>query len=142
MPDAKKPSTPRIIPTLHYRDGAAAIEWLCTALGFERHLVVPGAEGAIPHAQLTLAGNMIMVSSEQGGDYGRLLVEPAKVGGVTQAPYIVVEEIDAHYARAVAAGAEIAIEIADQDYGGRFYACRDPEGHVWNFGSYDPWAEA
>jgi len=45
-------------------------------------------------------------------------------------------------ARAVAAGAEIVIEIKDEDYGGRDYSCRDPEGHVWNFGSYDPWASA
>jgi transposase len=34
------------------------------------------------------------------------------------------------------------IEIRDEDYGGRDYSCRDPEGHVWNFGSYDPWASA
>ena len=42
----------------------------------------------------------------------------------------------------IAAGAEIVIEIRDEDYGGRHYSCRDPEGHVWNFGSYDPWASA
>ena len=44
-------------------------------------------------------------------------------------------------ARAVAAGATIVIDIADQPYGGRGYACKDPEGHYWWFGSYDPWAE-
>jgi uncharacterized glyoxalase superfamily protein PhnB len=44
------------------------------------------------------------------------------------------------YARAKAAGAEIVMEIEDQDYGGRLYSCRDPEGHLWNFGTYDPWA--
>ncbi len=38
-----------------------------------------------------------------------------------------------------AAGAEIILDIKDEDYGGRGYTCRDPEGHVWNFGSYDPW---
>ena len=53
---------------------------------------------------------------------------------------IVVDDADKHYARAVAAGAEIVMEIRDEDYGGRGYSCRDPEGHLWNFGSYDPWA--
>lgn len=129
-----------IIPALRYRDAAAAIEWLCRAFGFEEHLVVPGEGGRIAHAQLTFGNGMIMLGSGHGGDYDALLVQPADAGAVTQAPYIVVEAVDEHYARAKAAGAEIVIEIADQDYGGRLYACRDPEGHVWNFGSYDPWA--
>ncbi|MPN55348.1 hypothetical protein SDC9_203030 [bioreactor metagenome] len=60
----------------------------------------------------------------------------------TQSACVIVSDADAHYARATAAGAEIVIDIADQDYGGRGYACRDPEGHLWWFGSYDPWAAA
>ena len=54
---------------------------------------------------------------------------------------MIVSDPDAHYARAVAAGAEILIDIADQEYGGRGYGCLDIEGHMWWFGSYDPWAE-
>ena len=74
---------------------------------------------------------------------GEMSKPPIDVGGVgTQSPYIIVEDVDAHYARAVAAGAEIVMDIKDEDYGGRGYSCRDPEGHVWNFGSYDPWAAA
>jgi uncharacterized glyoxalase superfamily protein PhnB len=37
------------------------------------------------------------------------------------------------------AGAEIVMEVEDQDYGGRLYSCLDPEGHLWSFGTYDPW---
>jgi uncharacterized glyoxalase superfamily protein PhnB len=140
MPKSTRSIPGTIIPALRYRDAAAAIEWLCRAFGFEKHLVVPGENGGIAHAQLTLGNGMIMLGSGQGGPYDELVVQPAEAGGVTQAPYIVVAEVDAHYARAKAAGAEIVIEIADQDYGGRLYVCRDPEGHVWNFGSYDPWA--
>ena len=44
--------------------------------------------------------------------------------------------------RAVAAGAEIVMDIVDQDYGGRGYSCRDPQGQVWNFGTHDPWESA
>ena len=39
------------------------------------------------------------------------------------------------------AGARIVIDIKDEDHGGRGYSCRDPEGHLWNFGTYDPWIE-
>lgn len=130
-----------IIPALRYRDAPAAIDWLCQAFGFERHLVVPSTPGKIAHAQLTFGNGMIMLGSDQEeGDYDRLIAQPAEAGGVTQAPYIVVEDADAHYARAKEAGAEILFDIADQDHGGRAYTCRDPEGHVWNFGTYDPWA--
>jgi uncharacterized glyoxalase superfamily protein PhnB len=62
------------------------------------------------------------------------------VGTLTGSVYIVVPDADAHYARAKATGAEIVFDIKDEDYGGRGYAARDPEGYLWNFGTYDPWA--
>lgn len=129
-----------VIPALRYRDAAAAIDWLCRAFGFERHLVVPGDDGAIAHAQLSFGNGMVMLGSGGHGDYDRLVKNPSEIGGaVTQAPYLIVADADAHYARATAAGAVVVIDIADQDHGGRAYTCLDPEGHVWNFGSYDPW---
>ena len=54
--------------------------------------------------------------------------------------YVVVDDADAHFARAKAAGAQIVREPVTQDYGGRDYTCKDPEGHVWTFGTYDPMA--
>jgi uncharacterized glyoxalase superfamily protein PhnB len=131
-----------IVPCLRYRDAPAAIEWLCRAFGFAKHLVVPGDNGTIAHAQLTLGNGMIMLGSENPNEFGRLMTHPKDTGGrETQSAYVIVNDIDGHYARAKAAGAEIVIDIADQDYGGRLYTCRDLEGHVWNFGSYDPWQD-
>ena len=131
----------KVIPTLRYEDATAAIEWLGTAFGFEPHLVVPGEGGAVAHAQLVSEGVMIMLGSARDDEFGQLQRPPPEPGAVcTQSPYIVVDDPDAHYVRAVSAGAEIVREIADEDYGGRVYSCRDPEGHLWNFGSYDPWA--
>jgi uncharacterized glyoxalase superfamily protein PhnB len=122
---------------------AAAVEWLCKAFGFEKHFVLPGDDGTIVHAQLTFGNGMIMLGSERESEFDTDQKPPSALGGtVSQSPYIIVEDADTHYARAVAAGAEIVMEIKDQDYGGRGYSCRDPEGHVWNFGSYDPWAAA
>nr|WP_300309201.1 VOC family protein [Halomonas sp.] len=130
----------RIIPTLRYQDAASATEWLCKAFGFERHLVVTDDDGQVEHAQLTLNGDMIMLGPVRDGPFDELQKTPGAVGGVgTQSPYIVVDDVDAHYRRAVDAGAEVMMEPEDQGYGGRLYSCRDPEGHLWNFGSYDPW---
>jgi uncharacterized glyoxalase superfamily protein PhnB len=136
-----KPRTaPTIIPTLRYRDAPAAIDWLCRGFGFEKHMVVPGDGGTITHAQLTFGNGMIMVGSARDDAFGKLQKPPADVGGVgTQSPYIV-DDADSHHARAVAAGAIVVYALKDEDYGGRGYSCRDPEGHLWNFGTYDPWA--
>ena len=54
--------------------------------------------------------------------------------------HLVVPDADAVHARVVAAGAAVTIPIADADYGGRGFSCFDLEGHLWNVGSYDPWA--
>ena len=141
MADATKITPATIIPTMRYDDAAAAIAWLCEAFGFEEHLVVPGEDGAVVHAQLVFGNGMVMLGSARASEFDDLQKPPSALGGaVSQSPYIIVDDADEHYARAVAAGAEIVIEIKDEDYGGRDYSCRDPEGHIWNFGSYDPWA--
>ena len=143
MPEKRATDRPSIIPTLRYRDAAAAIEWLCRAFGFEKHLVVPGDAGTIAHAQLVYRNGMIMLGSARDDDFGKLQKTPAQVGGIgTQSPYVIVPDADAHHARAVAAGAEVVYALKDEDYGGRGYSCRDPEGHLWNFGTYDPWSES
>lgn len=129
-----------LIPVLRYRDAPAAIEWLCAAFGFERHLVVPGDNGSVAHAQLSFGNGMVMLgSAENESPFGRLMKQPSETGGAnTQSVYVVVTDADALYARAQQAGAKIAMEIRDEDYGGRAFACHDLEGHLWSFGTYDP----
>lgn len=140
MRSLAKDTTATLIPTLRYRDAAAAIDWLCTAFGFEKHLVVPGEGGTITHAQLVFGNGMVMLGSVRDDDFGHLQKPLATPDApVSQSPYVIVSDVDAHHARAVAAGAKVVMEPEDQDYGGRLYACRDPEGNLWNFGSYDPW---
>ena len=132
-----------IVPGLRYRDAPAMIEWLCGAFGFAKHAVYPNPDGSIAHAQLTLGNGMVMLASVTGGTpYSALIRQPDELDKAeTQSPYLVVEDCDAVYAKAKAAGAEIVLDIVDQDYGGRGFTCRDPEGHLWSVGSYDPWAE-
>jgi uncharacterized glyoxalase superfamily protein PhnB len=128
-----------VIPTLRYRDALRMIGWLCGVFGFARHAVYEDGQGRIAHAQLTLGSGMIMLGSARDDEFGRLQATPAALGGTTQSPYIVASDADEVYRRAKAAGAEIVIEIKDEDYGGRVFSCRDPEGHLWNIGTYDPW---
>jgi uncharacterized glyoxalase superfamily protein PhnB len=128
-----------VVPTLRYRDAHRMIGWLCEVFGFARHAVYEDGQGGIAHAQLTLGSGMIMLGSARDDEFGRLQATPTALGGTTQSPYLVVSDADEVYRRAKAAGAEIVIEIKDEDYGGRGFSCRDPEGHLWNIGTYDPW---
>lgn len=129
-----------LIPSLCYDDAPAAIEWLGAAFGFRPQLVVPGPGDTVRHSQLVCDEPpcMVMVFSRRDDEFGRLQRPPAELGACTQSLYLVVDDVDAHHARAAAAGAEVLMAPADQDYGGRAYTCRDREGHVWSFGSYDP----
>jgi uncharacterized glyoxalase superfamily protein PhnB len=139
---AKKTRT-TVIPCLRYRDAPAAIDWLCQTFGFEKQLVVPGENGTIAHAQLSFGNGMIMLGSVVDSPFGRLMKQPDEIGGAeTQSAYVIVDDADVIHARARAAGAQIVLDIVDEDYGGRGFSCRDLEGHLWNFGTYDPWAES
>ena len=128
-----------VFPGIQYRDALAAIAWLERAFGFRRQLVVPGENGRdVAHAQIRAGehGGIVMLGSSR--DDVLAYRSPREVGGVTHGIYVVVDDIDAHYAQAKAAGAGIVRELASTDYGSRDYTARDPEGYVWNFGTYDP----
>ena len=130
-----------LIPCLRYRDALSAIDWLGRAFGLEKNAVYMGSNNIVAHAQLTFGGGMIMLGSvDNGGEYGQRIVQPDEINlHETQSPYLVVPDADAVYATAKAAGAAIVSDIADMDYGGRAFTCRDLEGHLWSIGTYDPW---
>lgn len=143
MPSAAKDTVTTVIPSLRYRNAPAMIVWLCTAFGFKRHAV--HAEGDIVHhAQLTFGNGMIMLgSTDNASAWGKRIAQPDEIGGrETQCCCLIVADCAAHYARAKAAGAEIMDELETKEYGGSGYSCRDPEGHLWWFGDYDPWVDA
>jgi uncharacterized glyoxalase superfamily protein PhnB len=134
------PLPANIIPCLLYRDAAAAIRWLCDVFGFEKRVAYEGENGAVMHAELTFGNGMIMCGTANATPFGQLVKQPKDVGGFeTQAPYVIVTDIDAIYRRAAAAGAEMVIELKTEDYG-KGFTCRDLEGHLWSFGTYDPWS--
>ena len=132
-------ATTSIFPFMRYEDAPKAIDWLERAFAFQCQLRVPGPDGTIAHAELRLGNGLIMLGSAKDDDLG--LTTPRKLARVTQGIYVVLDDIDAHYRKARAAGAEIVRELADTEYGSREYLARDLEGHLWSFGTYRP-AEA
>jgi uncharacterized glyoxalase superfamily protein PhnB len=130
-----------VMTSLRYRNAPAAIDWLCQVLGFTRHAVYEGPDGSVGHAQLALNGGMIMLGSAKDDEHSRRFRSPDEIDGVeTRSAYVVVPDADAAHARAVAAGATIIRPLQDTAYGSREFAVRDPEGHSWSVGTYDPWS--
>jgi uncharacterized glyoxalase superfamily protein PhnB len=120
-----------IIPTLRYQDAKGAIDFLERAFGLERREVMENDDGTVGHAELAHGRGMVMIGSRKEGDRydtGRAVL------------YAIVDDPDALHDRAKAAGATIVMELTDQPYGSREFAAEDPEGNVWSFGTYDPFA--
>jgi uncharacterized glyoxalase superfamily protein PhnB len=123
-----------IYPALRYRDAAVAVEFLERAFGFER-VQIHEDDGLIGHAEMSWGESMIMFGSETPEGIRRWGSHAGQAW-----LYVTVDDADAHCERARQAGAEIIAEPFDTDYGSRDYAARDPEGNLWNFGTYDPLA--
>ncbi|MGG8406616.1 VOC family protein [Streptomyces sp. 12297] len=125
---------PSICPTLLYSDAAAAIQQLTEAFGFTRVAVYEGDDGSVMHAELAYGNGVVMLGSKGRGG----VFDSAMAGAGPAGVYVVVEDVDAHHARAVEHGVEIVTPPTDQDYGSRDYLARDPEGNLWSFGTYAP----
>jgi uncharacterized glyoxalase superfamily protein PhnB len=129
-----------VCPTIPYRNTTAMVDWLCNTLGFEKQRVLKSETGEVQHAQLAFGDGLILVVRAEDSKLERLVVHPDQIGGVeTQACYVVVPDVEAHCAAAGRKGAEIVSGIEHGDRGDRSYVCRDPEGHIWMFGSDDPY---
>jgi uncharacterized glyoxalase superfamily protein PhnB len=124
------PTRPTIYPVLTYDDADRAIAYLTETFGFTPGDVTRDDDGRIVHATLGWANQVLMLSESRGGD------NPFDHKPICL--YLVVDDPDAHHARAAAAGAEMVMELTDQPYGSREYAVRDAEGNVWCFGTYQP----
>jgi uncharacterized glyoxalase superfamily protein PhnB len=117
-----------ITPYLLYEDGEAAIEFLTRAFGFHEVDRQTGGAGGL-HAELELGpGGGRIYLGQPPGEFRN----PAIVGR-TSSLYVLVDDVDAHYDRARAAGAQIIEELNDLPFGHRRYGCVDPQGHEWFF---------
>ena len=130
-----------IVPAMRYRDAKRALEWLSRAFGFEKHAVYENPDGTVMHAEMKLGDAFIMFGQVADTPFGKYMIQPDEAGGRnTISPYVVLPDaqMQGHYERARAAGAEIVDPFTKKDYGGSGYSARDCDGFVWSFGSYDP----
>ena len=125
------PNMQRIVPSLAYDDAPAAIEFLCRAFGFQEAMRMPMPDGRIGHAELVLHGNTLMLASSFREAVG--IGAPRELPHLHSSVSVYVDDVDAHYAQAAAAGATILEPPTDQFWGDRTYRAEDPEGQRWMF---------
>jgi uncharacterized glyoxalase superfamily protein PhnB len=123
-----------IWPVLSYRDARAAIAFLRDAFGFEERAAYARDDDPliIEHAEMRWplgGGVMFGTAGKDDGPFG------ARIPG-NDSVYVVCDDPDALYERAIAAGAELVAGLKDEDYGSRGFTVRDPEGNLWSFGTY------
>ncbi len=118
-------NAPSIVPYLSYRDPRAAMAFLEAAFGLRVVQAYDGPDGSLAHAEMAHGNGVVMMGT---GDAAR----------GSPGLYLVVEDVDAHHARAVAAGASEVYPPEDTEFGTRRWRATDPEGHEWSFGTYAP----
>lgn len=126
-------AAPAFYPNLLYADAEAAIGWLERTLRFERRQVHHDDDGNVVHAEVAFDSTVVMLGT---AGVGREPFRSLPAGG--SLVYVAVDEVDSLYERARDAGADIALELTDTDYGSRDFTVRDPEGTLWAFGTYRP----
>src|SRR6185503_17382898 len=129
---------PRISSAVYYQHPSKMIDWLCKAYGFAVRLKIEGEDGNIIHSELTFGDDgLISVAGSKRNDKSdrAFCASPAELGGKnTQSMGVIVDDVEAHFARARDAGAKIISEPKTTDYGedywtDRTYETEDPEGH-------------
>jgi uncharacterized glyoxalase superfamily protein PhnB len=118
---------PTLCPYLFYEDLPTALDWLGKAFGFTERMRDVRPDGSLGHCEMEFGEAVIMLGSPPNHK------NPAHAGNVTVGLYLHVDDVDAHYARAKGAGADIQGAPEDQPYGVRSYGVLDPEGHQWWF---------
>jgi PhnB protein len=117
-----------LAPAIAVKDCAQAIEFYKKAFGAkERYRLIDPESGKIGHAELTIHGSLLMLSDE----YPEFNKTPETLGGVSAKFLIMCPDVDAAFARAIEAGAEVVIPVSTQFYGHRDGRVRDPFGHEW-----------
>jgi uncharacterized glyoxalase superfamily protein PhnB len=131
----------RVVPFIGYEDAAGAIEWLERAFGFKENRDERYEEdGIVTHAELDVGGSVIYLSTPAGYASPRRMRETSDLARraydnpwVIDGHFVEVDDVGAHHARALAAGADV-IRAPEEAHGLRLYSVEDPEGHRWMFG--------
>jgi uncharacterized glyoxalase superfamily protein PhnB len=121
---------PQIVPYLYYPDASEALEFLVQAFGFEEHAVTRDADGVVWTAQLRAGPGLVMIGPGMDEFGSRPVPDPEWATGRV---HVLVDDLDAHYQRALAAGAVIRAEPAAHFGDTRIYVASDCGGQQWIF---------
>lgn len=128
MPEVPPVGMTQVIPYLYYADVPKAIDWLVKAFGFEKIMIAPTGNNR-HHGEVRFGAGVVMMGTAAAQFESQ---SPRQAAAHTSGVFVYVDDVDGHCARAKAAGAEIVMDLSDQDYG-RTYWARDPDGHDWFF---------
>jgi PhnB protein len=124
---------PRVTPYLYVAGAKQAIDFYRSILGAEERMSMPGPDGKVGHAELTIGESVIMLADEFP-DMGAL--GPKSVGGSPVTIHVYVQDVDDTFDRAVKAGAAVLRPVEDKFYGDRGGEFEDPYGHRWSIASH------
>ena len=122
-----------VTPYLIVRNAAAALDFYKKAFGAVELMRFPGPGGKLMHAEMKIGDSPVMLADEmpEEGHVG-----PQTLGGAAVSLLLYVENVDARFAQAIAAGATVKRAVADQFYGDRTGTLADPFGHVWSLATH------
>ncbi|MGR3804576.1 VOC family protein [Marinibacterium profundimaris] len=128
-----------LIPATRYSDCEGALAFLKKVIGMEELAVHRDEAGVIQHVEMKMGDSLFMFGPEAETPFARYMTAPRDTGGrETTTMYVIVKDVETHNAKAMAAGATIILPLEERPHGGLQYSLRDPEGHVWTIGTYDP----
>ena len=130
--------TGALFPVIRYSDCTKALAFLVDTFGFTEGTSFRDDAGNVVHAELWFGSGCLMIGPVADTPFSKVMRQPGEAGGVTASFFVGTDDPDGHFARAEAAGFEIILPLRDESYGSREYSVRDPEGHVWTFGTYTP----
>ena len=119
---------PRVMPSLRYDDVPRALVWLRDVFGLREYLRWSSPDGVVQHAEMRLGDGFIELSGATEEQ-----PSPRTLGRVSGALVVMVDDVDEHHERAVAAGATVVSRLEDKPWGLRQYTALDQEGHRWEF---------
>ncbi|MEV0672481.1 VOC family protein [Mycobacterium sp. NPDC050441] len=126
--------TPAVLPHLVVDDAAAAIDFYVKAFGATELGRVPGPDGKLIHAALAINGSTVMLNDDFPEFNDGKSTTPKALGGTPVTIHLTVTDVEAKFAKAVDAGAEVVMPLEDQFWGDRYGMVRDPFGHQWSLG--------
>lgn len=125
---------PAVTPHLVVDDAAAAIDFYVRAFGATELGRVPGPDGRLVHAALTVNGSTVMLNDDFPEYNDGKAQNPNALGGSPVTIHLTVTDVEAKFAKAVEAGAQVVMPLEDQFWGDRYGMVRDPFGHQWSLG--------